>query len=138
MITAKVVRTRRKTIRPPQQDVYAKVGLFGEEAGKGVLNEFGTGCIPERPFMRNAIRENRDSYRRALKVGAAMVLRGDASMEAIVRRLGEQAEGDIRAMIDALRSPPNTESTLASKKGSNPLVDEGQMKAAVKSKVVRR
>lgn len=138
MFTAKVVRKRHKMIRPPRHGVYAKVGLFGEEAEKAMLNEFGTKSIPERPFIRHAMLENRDSYRRALKIGAQMILRGETSMEAIVQRLGERAEADIRGMIDALRTPPNTESTLASKQGSNPLIDEGQMKAAVRSKLTRR
>ena len=117
----------------------------GDNISKAVWNEFGTrggasgggwgGPIPERPFMRNAMRENRGSYQTAMKISAAKILRGDTALVTVMSKLGIKAQQDIRAEITSLASPPNSPVTIALKGSSNPLIDSGEMRGAVTYKV---
>lgn len=127
-----------------------KVGFPAGEAdqdniNKAVWNEFGTkggasgggwgGPIPERPFLRNAIRENRGKYRDAMRSSAAKILVGKTGIRTVLSKLGIVAQGDIQAEITSLQSPPNIPVTVALKGSSNPLIDSGEMRGAVTWKV---
>lgn len=97
MVSVRIVRKRHKklptTIAGPRR---VKVGFpAGKASGgnidKAVWNEFGTrggasgggwgGPIPERPFMRNAMRDNRGKYRDAMATSGAKILRGDTTLD---------------------------------------------------------
>lgn len=127
-----------------------KVGFPAGEAdqdniNKAVWNEFGTrggasgggwgGPVPERPFMRNAMRENRGKYRDALRASASKLLTGRTTLRQVMNKLGIEAQGDIQAEITSLQSPPNSPVTIALKGSSKPLIDDGEMRAAVTWKV---
>lgn len=127
-----------------------KVGFPAGEAdqdniNKAVWNEFGTrggasgggwgGPVPERPFMRNAMRENRGKYRDALRASASKLLTGRTTLRQVMNKLGIEAQGDIQAEITSLQSPPNSPVTIAIKGSSKPLIDDGEMRAAVTWKV---
>lgn len=136
-----------KSLRGPKQ---VKVGFPAGEAdqdniNKAVWNEFGTrggasgggwrGPIPERPFMRNAVRENRGKYRDALRSSAAKILTGKTQLRTVLSKLGILAQGDVQAEITSLQSPPNSPVTIKLKGSSNPLIDDGEMRGAVTYKV---
>lgn len=123
-------------------------------AQRAVWNHFGTkggasgggwgGPIPERPFLSNAMRDNRDAYRANMTVAAAGILRtivtdgpaaGRAELQKALSKLGILAQGDIQAEITALSSPPNSPVTIALKGSSNPLIDSGEMRQAVTWKI---
>lgn len=144
---AKIVRKRHKelpkSIPGPSK---VKVGFPKSKASasniqKAVWNEFGTrggasgggwgGPVPERPFMRNAMRDNRGKYRDGMATAARKILTGDASMSATLSKLGIMAQGDIQGEITSLSSPPNSPVTIALKGSSNPLIDTGAMRQAV-------
>ncbi|WP_019997258.1 hypothetical protein [Aureimonas ureilytica] len=136
-----------------------KVGFPAGKAGadivqRAVWNEFGTrggasgggwgGPVPERPFMRNAMRENRDKYRRAmiaaarstLMVGSSgFALRSGSPLRNSLDQLGILAQGHIQGEITSLASPPNSPVTIALKGSSNPLIDTGEMRQRVTWKV---
>jgi hypothetical protein len=150
-VTAKVVRKQihplPKAIRGPKK---VKVGFpagasDGMNISKAVWNEFGTrggasgggwgGPIPERPFMRNAMRNNQGSYKSAMRTSAVKILRGETSLSTVLSKLGILAQGDIQAEITALMSPPNSPVTIALKGSSKPLIDSGEMRGAVIYKV---
>lgn len=113
---------------------------------KAVWNEFGTrggasgggwgGPIPERPFMRNAMRENKSAYHNAMRVSAVKILRGETSLSTVLSKLGNKGARDIEAEIDALKSPPNSPVTIARKGSSNPLIDTGLMAKTVTFEVI--
>lgn len=117
----------------------------GGNIAKAVWNEFGTrggasgggwgGPIPERPFMRNALRANRGKYQDAMRSSAVKILRGSTSLTVVMSKLGIVAQGDIQAEITSLSSPPNSPVTIALKGSSNPLIDTGEMRGAVTYKV---
>lgn len=127
---------------------HVKVGFPAGEADadniqKAIWNEFGTSRgIPERPFMRNTMRKKRAEYREAMKAAAATIIEQAALGESVakekrkaLKKLGIKAQGDIQAEITALRTPPNAPSTIRQKGSSNPLINSGEMRAAVTFKV---
>lgn len=110
-----------------------------DNINKAVWNEFGTSRgIPERPFMRNAMRNNKAAYKAAMKAAAATIIKqaalgrsaADEKRKAL-KKLGVLAQGDIQAEITSLRTPPNAASTIRQKGSSNPLINSGEMRAAV-------
>ncbi|MDP9572673.1 UNVERIFIED_ORG: hypothetical protein J2W66_003166 [Agrobacterium larrymoorei] len=133
------------SLRPGPNRV--KVGFPAGEADQDVINHaiwnnFGTQHIPERPFMQNAMRDNRASYKAAMKTSASTIMEqvalgkrpADEKRKAL-KRLGIKAQGDIQAEITSLRSPPNAPSTIRQKGSSNPLIDTGEMRNAVAFKI---
>lgn len=144
---------RRSRVRLPRGVTgpsKVKVGFPAGEAdqdniNKAVWNEFGTrggasgggwgGPVPERPFMRNAMRENRGKYRDALRASASKLLTGRTTLRQVMNKLGIEAQGDIQAEITSLQSPPNSPVTIALKGSSKPLIDDGEMRGAVTWKV---
>ncbi len=139
------VRTRRKRhIKLPKHVTgpsKVKVGFPAGEAdndivARAVWNHYGTSRgIPARPFLLNAIRKNKQTYRAALKTSAAKILRGETTMGTVVRKLGILAQGHIQDEITGLRTPPNAVATIAAKGSSNPLIDTGEMRGSVTYKV---
>lgn len=155
MFTASIKRVKhwagmkavQHLIRGPKN---VKVGFPAGAAGggdiqKAIWQEFGTaggrsgggwgGPIPERPFMRNAMRDNRNKYRTALASSAAQILRGETSTVTVLNRLGIAAQSDIQGEISSLMTPPLSPVTIARKGSSKPLIDTGAMRAAVTWKV---
>ena len=136
-------RVRRKTHRklhPILGDTKVKVGLVAGEADsdnidKAMWNEFGTAHIPERPFLRNAMRNNTAAYRNAMRMVAAKILRGETTLAIVLAKLGQQASDDVKAEITALSDPPNAPATIARKESSNPLIDTGEMRNSVTWKI---
>ena len=102
---------------------------------RAFFNEFGTKRIPERPFMRNAMRANRDKYNASMGKAAGAVIKGNTSLRQVLGKLGAMAQGDIQQEIRDLDTPPNAASTVAKKKSSNPLIDTGEMRQRVTWKV---
>jgi HK97 gp10 family phage protein len=96
---------------------------------RAIWNEFGTRTIPERPFMRNAMRANRAKYISLMRSAARGILTaafngGDPAAKKLesLRKLGALAQGDIQQEIADLDTPPNAPSTIARKGSSNPLI----------------
>lgn len=144
---AKIIRKRHTTLpnRLSSGPTKVKVGFPAGKAGgvvdRAFFNEFGTkggasgggwgGPVPERPFLRNAMRDNRAKYKSGMETAAKAILRGQYDMRAALAKLGIMAQGDIQSEITALSSPPNSPVTIARKGSSNPLIDTGQMRQSV-------
>lgn len=138
-------RIRRGLEGPKHVKVGFPQGTDAEQLQKAVWNEFGTaggasgggwgGPIPERPFMRNAMRDNAGKYRRFVVSEAKKILAGQAEMRRTLNRLGLVAVGDVQTSIANLSSPPNSPVTIERKGSSNPLIDTGAMRQSVTHKV---
>lgn len=118
-----------------------------DNVAKAIYNEFGTrgsgkgfktargggfgGPIPERPFMRNAARDNEGKYTAAMGKAAETIIREGGRTNSTMQKLGVMAQGDIQAEIIALRAPPNSPLTISLKGSSNPLIDTGEMVGSV-------
>lgn len=96
-------------------------------------HEFGIG-VPERPFIRNAIKNAED--------GVSELMEGHLKTQSrqadrrIADTVGAHVAGEIQREIVRLREPPNAPSTIARKGSSNPLVDTGVMRQSVTWRVV--
>ena len=117
------------------------------------IQEFGYGPIPPRPFMRPAQAQNQQKWLAALASGAKLAFVGKIEVSALMDQVGKVAAGDVRKAIKAVTTPALQESTVnarlsrlsaRSRKKANPttirkpLVDTGDMLAAVTSAVVER
>lgn len=142
----RIMRSMFGLRRAPRVAVGFPAGKVDSDVlNKAVWNEFGTrggasgggwgGPIPERPFMRNAMRNNAGKYRSAMKTAAPHILLGETSLTTVLSKLGILAQGDIQAEIVSLRSPPNAAVTIERKGSSNPLIDSGEMHQAVTWKI---
>ncbi len=112
-----------------------------EGRGGKTIGGFG-GPIPERPFMRSAMRDNEAKYRANMVVAGQHIIEaiakgGDSSAELqqALRNLGILAVGDIQDSILTWTTPPNSPLTIEIKGANAPLRDTGQMHAAVTWKV---
>ena len=110
------------------------LGVGDDILKKAVFNNYGTRNIPERPFMDNAIRDNRKKYGRMMRRAATKITRGELTMTTVMQRIGIEAVGDIQEEIKNLKSPGNAESTKRIKDSSNPLIDTGEMRGSVTHK----
>jgi hypothetical protein len=104
----------------------------------GLWNEFGTKHIPERSFLRSGIRQNLDAYRSMNKRHLRLIQFKKMKAAQALGRLGILASGHIVGRIDDVRTPPNSEQTIAQKGSSNPLVDTGHLKQSITHEVLTR
>ena len=123
-----------------------KVGIFpsseypdGEKvANIGAIQEFGSpdANIPERPFFRQAIAEiERDLPKQMRGIIDPQTME---ISEHNAARIGRFAADIIRTRIRDLRNPANSAFTLSRKQGENPLVDTGELEAAIDYEVESR
>ena len=107
-----------------------------------VYNEYGTKNIPARPFMRTVAKEKPKVWIGTM-VGHIRNRAADPqAWKDALGKAGEQMEKDIKNSIQNGSWTPNAPSTVAAKarKGKtepdHPLIDTGQMLAAVRYEVV--
>jgi hypothetical protein len=91
-------------------------------------NEFGTGRLPERPFLRTT----------ASEYGADWLQRfGNAfrgrNVDRALRRLAVKAVADVKRTIVDLDDPPNADLTIRIKGRDNPLIHTGQMLNSIRA-----
>jgi hypothetical protein len=98
-------------------------------------NEFGTRYIPARSFIGSTSDEKRNDWSQLVDRLFSGILAGKLSGENAFRLLGEQAQSDIQQKVITLSEPPNSPQTIARKGSSNPLVDTGAMRAAIRYEV---
>ena len=109
-----------------------------------VYNEYGTKNIPARPFMRTVAKEKPKQW-----IGEMVRhVRGKATEQAVWEEAlglaGESMKSDIKDSIQNGNWTPNAPATVAAKarKGKvepdHPLIDTGQMLAAVSYEVVEK
>lgn len=129
-------------------DVRGKVGWFaGSSYPDGppvalvaATQEYGTGSIPPRPFMRPTIQQEKTVWAKGFADGTRAVLKGRFTSEQVMEQVAGRAAGDVRKAITEVVSPPLNEKTVAArmrKRGlpvekatatvAKPLVDTGRM-----------
>ncbi|GBR70996.1 hypothetical protein [Gluconobacter kanchanaburiensis] len=92
-----------------------------------------TVTIPARPFMRNAIANNRDQWP-ALLAAALKQAKGD--LDKALDLAAEAIVGQVQEEIRSLGDPPNAPSTIRAKGFDKPLIDTGHMLNSVGYEVV--
>lgn len=94
-----------------------KAGVLSDATYAGGLNvatvafwnEYGTKSAPPRPFMRNAIAENKDKWREIL---LSLLKATNYDTKSALMMLGEEMAGDIRQSLLSGAFEANTDVTL--------------------------
>ena len=94
-------------------------------------NEFGTGTIPERSFIRSTTDEERKNVDRLIDKGLDKIKQGHGDVRDVLDRVGLYMTAKIQKKIVDLRTPPNAPATVARKGSSNPLIDTGQLRQSI-------
>ena len=124
--------------------LFAKVG--DEVLTKAIVNEFGTDNagknrnikIAERSFVRRTFKNQYKKVARQFENIFKSIGKGDFAVERKLQLIGQQQSSEIKKTIIDLKEPPNSPITIAKKKSSNPLVDEGEMLSKVSYEVNKR
>ncbi len=137
-------RALKKEIDKLRTPHFALVGIH-ESAGMvddgkmtvatlGAIQHFGNDRIPARRWLDRGAESGAKEYLDTVREG---IKQGRDSRQ-IMASVGVEAEGAIKQYITDLDSPPNKPSTIRRKGSSNPLIDTGNMRASVTSKVARK
>jgi phage gpG-like protein len=128
------------------------VGIFGSKSKQeegvltnaevGAIHEFGSwsGGIPPRPFLRLPLFQKSEEIVSDASDGALKKL-AEGDNVGILKRLGLACE---KAIQEAFASAgfgswaPNTPGTIRRKGSSSPLIDRGELRRAITSKVEKR
>lgn len=105
------------------------------------VNEFGTldGRIPSRPFMRNAAdnKSNKSQFYKILGRELGKIEDTKQTAKGALRSAGEWYIGVLKTAIKKGPFKPNAESTKAKKGSSTPLIDTGQMRNSITSRILQ-
>ena len=101
----------------------------------GLTNEFGSGNIPERSFLRWTMNQHREEYYKAGMSVGKKILKGEMTVEKAFGLIGLKMEGDIVRRISTIQDPPNAPLTIARKGSSKPLIDTGHLKQSIRYQV---
>jgi hypothetical protein len=98
------------------------------------FHEFGTATIPQRSFIRAWYDEDKDFIAATLQKQMGLVVAGKITSEVASERIALAFEGRVKQRISRGIPPPNAPSTIAAKGSSKPLIDTGQLRAAVRGR----
>jgi len=122
-----------------------EVGVIGSQAQSrpydgpltiadvATFNEFGTVNAPARSFIRSTFDENQN-YVSYVERKASLLTKG-VPARTILKIIGTKIKQDVVAKINNLRVPPNAASTIARKKSSNPLIENGRLKQSISYRI---
>lgn len=101
----------------------------------GAVHEFGTDKIPARPWLLRGFNSGRKEYEEILEEGINDTVKKGIDIRKAFHKVGVVAVGKVQLFITKLKTPPNSEITIARKGSSNPLIDTGAMRGSVNYKL---
>lgn len=90
--------------------------------------------IPQRSFIRAWFDESQDFIRETLRSQMTQVVAGKLTAEKAMARIALAFEGSVKQRIARGIAPPLSRVTIERKGSSKPLIDKGQLRAAVRGK----
>ncbi len=127
-----------------------RVGIFGGKNGRqkgaetnaslGAIHEFGSisGGIPARSFLRMPIHNKKTEILKDASVGAGALLAQGNSL-GVLKRLGIACENAVQMAFESRGFgtwKADALATVRRKRSSAPLIDTGQLRRSITSKVV--
>lgn len=102
------------------------------------IHELGLGQVP-RPFIRGYIDNNRAEIQKKLEAELARMIRTAGTRKQAMERFGVWLEGRIKKWMVNLNNglEPNDPETIINKGSAVPLIDTGQLRAAVSHRVFK-
>lgn len=134
-----------------QSGFVVDVGILGKKSARndtqgltnadvGFINEFGTGKIPKRSFLRMPIFQYSEQILEGVKKAGALRKLAAGKMIQVLADVGIACEAVI---VQSFASagwgswPPNRPSTIRRKGSSAPLIDTGQLRRSISSAVTQ-
>jgi hypothetical protein len=90
--------------------------------------------IPQRSFIRAWFDENQPFIAETLQSQLKLVVAGKLTAEKAGERIALAFEGSVKQRISRGIPPPNAPATIEAKGSSKPLIDRGQLRAAVRGR----
>lgn len=139
---SRLIQTVTSTGTLASVDVGVLEGKGGQTKGDGGPTvaqiaewaEFGIGQ-PMRSWLRDWITQSQAEILRVQREEYRRVLVGQQTKAKALARLGVWIVGQIQARIASGIAPPNAESTIRQKGSSTPLIDTGQLRSSITSRV---
>ncbi len=97
--------------------------------------ELGIGQ-PMRSWLRAWVDLNEAEIQRRIGIEMRAVIAGQRTRATALARIGAWMVGSIQARIATGIAPPNAQSTIDKKGSSTPLIDTGQLRSSITSRVV--
>lgn len=91
--------------------------------------------IPERSFIRAGFDANINRTANKIEQFLPLVIQNNISADEFLNAIGLDLASHIRDFTNELSSPPNSKMTKDRKGSSNPLIDSGRLRDAIKHKV---
>lgn len=103
----------------------------------GAVHEFGTDNIPARPWLEPGFESGLKDYEGIMADGIDETVTKGADIKDALNQVGVFAVGRVQEFMTELKTPALAPATVRRrrKKSSNPLVDEGHMRASVNYKL---
>jgi hypothetical protein len=128
------------------QQTAVEVGIIGakagEEKGAGITvsdvamwAEYGLGQ-PQRSWLRGWIEENQSELGALMRRESVAIAKGQSTKPRSLARIGLWIQGGIQQRIANGIAPENAPSTIDRKGSSTPLIDTGQLRSSISSRVV--
>ncbi len=93
----------------------------------GAIQHFGNDNIPARPWLDVGVESGAQDYMSIIEPA----LENDEDLTKALNQVGVIAVGKVQEFITQLKSPPNSQKTIAKKKSSNPLINTGAMRSSI-------
>lgn len=101
----------------------------------GFWNEFGTKVIPERPFLREALRQNRDEWLKLARKLLKKSIKEGVAFDSVLGLLGAQMQLDVQKSLDSGAWEPNASdyAKFKAKSGkTKPLIVTGHLRGSIR------
>lgn len=136
-------------VRHGKRGPVAEVGVIGAKATAphaggplttaeiAEIHEVGAG-VPRRSWLVDWLEENRREVERTMRALSRKVLLGQMDPKVATAQLGAWAAGSIQQRIADQIPPPLAEATIKRKGSSVPLIDTGQLRTSITSRVAKK
>lgn len=94
-------------------------------------NEYGTRFHPERPFMHDTLKDQKDKIIHFLKLAAKSSIKGDGRSASLLKKLGAMLAGQMKITIENYPGS-NSQATIERKGFNRPLIDTARMAESVR------
>jgi hypothetical protein len=131
------------------RDTALDVGVFSDAintettsyvAEYAIVNEYGSGHIPERSFMRRAVDEKGEEWNKNMADMFMHLAEKGGNVDKELYKIGAQARDDIVDKICSNINPPNATATIA-KKGplkNRTLIDDGFLRRSIEARISKK
>lgn len=101
-----------------------------------LLQEYGNGKVPPRPFMRNTLKRQKEWVKYVNEMFNANQDETGIPLKTIVKTVGLMMKDAMQDSIDSNIPPPNKPSTVKKKGSSHTLIDTGTLRSSIQYEVI--